>query len=513
MVWKTVITASPALVLAVPLLFSFLIALLSRFSKKLIKPFFGAALLLTCFFVSIMTYEVLTAGGWFYTFGAEQSVPRSTLSYFRITFLADGFAALGTLTMSFTALCIGIYSYSFIEKESHLEKYYILYLIILCGVNGMILTSDLFNLFVWFETTTIASSSLIVFNNQRGKSLEAGMKYLILGLVGGIFFLFSIGLMYGQYGALNMVLLSEKITGTFNDKLALSILLIVFATKASSAPFHLWVPDVYGESPGSVGPWMTMTSIGYLFILFRIVVGGFIGSITPEFIGVTLIILGSLSMITGVLMALVQNDLRRLVAYLSISQVGYMLLAVGVGITTFNTGAYEDFGSLAMTGGLFHMINDAIYKSLFFLSIITVIYVTNAKMLGDVRGLAKKLPYTTIFFLIGGLSVAGVPPSAGFYSKFLIYKAAFLYHPLLGLFAVMNTVFILAVVVKVFSTMFLGNSEECTKGKKEKIPAWMFISMMVLAAAVVIFSIMPHVIISEVIVPAVEALVGSYQMI
>ncbi|MFW6048075.1 MAG: hypothetical protein ACOC87_02085 [Candidatus Natronoplasma sp.] len=148
MIQDTLIVTSPALIIAIPLLFSFLISLIGRFSKRLTKVFFTTALILTFLFVGLMTYEILTEGSWFYVFGAEEPSPRNIISYFRISFLADSFGALGTITMSITAICIGIFSHSYMEGENDLEKYYALFLITLAGINGMILTSDLFNMFV-----------------------------------------------------------------------------------------------------------------------------------------------------------------------------------------------------------------------------------------------------------------------------------------------------------------------------------------------------------------------------
>lgn len=209
-------------------------------------------------------------------------------------------------------------------------------------------------------------------------------------------------------------------------------------------------------------------------------------------------------------MALVHNDLRRLIAYLSISQIGYMVLAAGVGITTINTPAFSDFGSMAFTGSLFHMINDAIYKALLFLSIITITYVTDKRDINEISGIAKKLPYTTFFFVIGALSVAGIPPLSGFYSKLIIYKSTFSYHPLIGLFAVTNTIIILVVIIRVLTMVFLDGREDQTR---EKIPRSMFLGMTILACIVIIFSIFPHVIVSRIINPSVDALVESFQTI
>ncbi len=507
MTWNTIVTASPALILATPLLFAFLIALLGRFFEKSVEILFACGVILTSFFVGVMAFEVLTVESWSYVFGAQRPHPENVTSFFRIIFLADGFAVLATITIAIIAVVAGIYSYGYMREETALNKYYSLFLLTWVGINGMVLTNDLFNMFVWFEVTTLSSCALVAFQNYRKKSIEAAMKYLLLSVVGGLFFLFSIALLYGQYGVLNLELLSENITGSYNDRLAVGIIMVVFAMKSSSVPFHLWTPDVYGESPGPVAPYMAVTSMGFLFALFRLLFTSFAGAISPQIIGMVVMLLGIISMGVGVMMAFAQKDLRKLLAYLSISQIGYIMLVVGLGIATLNTVSYEEFGSLAITGGLFHMINDIVYKALLFLSIISIIHITGIRNKEELSGLAYKMPYLSFFFLLGALSISGVPPFAGFYSKFIIYKSTFLFHPLLGLFAAVMSIIILVIMAKLFSEVFLGSDEERSE---KRIPTTMFVSMVILACIVILFSIMPHIIVSEIITPAVESLTEMF---
>ncbi len=507
MVWDILVTSSPALVLAVPLLFAFLIALLGRFFERHVKVLFASALIITSFFVGLMAFEVLTAESWMYVFGAETPSPQNGTSFFRIIFLADGFSVLATITIAIIAVVAGIYSYGYMKNETALNKFYSLFLLTWVGINGMVLTNDLFNMFVWFEVTTMASCGLIAFQNYRENSIEAALKYLLLSVVGGLVFLFSIGLLYGQHGVLNLTLLSQQITGTFNDRLAVGLIIVVFAMKSSSVPFHFWTPDVYGESPGPIFPYMAVTTMGFLFALFRLLVGGFVGGVSPQIVGMIVMLLGIISMVVGVMMAFAQRDLRKLLAYLSISQIGYIMLAVGIGIATLNTVSYEEFGSLAMTSGLFHMINDMIYKSLLFLTIVSIVHVTGIRNREELSGLVYKSPYLSLFFLLGALSISGVPPFAGFYSKFLIYKSTFLFHPLMGLFATIMSIIILVIMAKVFSQVFLGSEKDSFD---KHIPKSMFLGMTILAALVILFSLMPHVIVSEIITPAVESLTASF---
>ncbi|MBS3816502.1 MAG: NADH:ubiquinone oxidoreductase [Candidatus Thermoplasmatota archaeon] len=498
---------SPAFILGIPLLFAFLTPLVNRLSEQLRNVVFGIGLVLTAFFVGLMSYQVLTEGSWLYVFGANQPEPQNLLSYFyfRITFVADSFAVLATITISITAVAAGIYSYGFMKDETGLNKFYTLFLLTLAGVNGMVLTGDLFNLFVWFEVTSVASCALVAFRNYRGRSVEAALKYMVLSTVGGLLVLFSIGLMYGQYGVLNYALLTQSISGTFIDKLALGLLVVIFAMKASSAPMHMWAPDAYSEAPGSVTPFIAITSLGSLFVLFRLLFGVIGVNVDPSVSGTLLIILGVLSMIVGVTMALVQTDLKRLIAYLSVSQVGYMMMAVGVGLATLNSADYQNFGTLAMKGGLFHMINDGVYKALLFLSAVAVVHVTDIRSLNKLGGLAHDMPYTTVFFLIGALSIAGIPPLSGFSSKLLIYQSVYLYSPVLAIVALVVSIITLAVVGKAFFNAFLGPDQGLAE---KKVPSSMLFGMGLLTVVVIIFTLFPNLIVSEIVSPAVKALVG-----
>lgn len=499
---------TPTFILGIPLLFAFLTPLVSKISKDLRNILFLLGLLLTGLFVSLMSYEVFTVGSWIYVFGAEQPSPQNIFSFFRITFVADGFAALATITIAITAIGAGIYSFGYLKKDTGMDKFYTLFLLTLAGVNGMVLTGDLFNLFVWFEVTSVASCALVAFRNYRGESVEAALKYMVLSTIGGLFVLFSIGLLYGQYGVLNFALLSESISRTFLDKLALGILLVIFAMKASSVPMHMWAPDAYAEAPGAATPFIAITSLGSLFVLFRILFGLFGLSINPAVSGIALIVLGVLSMFVGVTMALVQDDLKRLIAYISVSQIGYMMMAIGVGLATLNTADYQNFGLLAMKGGLFHMINDGVYKALLFLSAIAVIYKTNLRSLNDLGGLAHKMPYTTVFFLIGALSIAGVPPLSGFSSKLIIYQSVYLFNPILAIIALVVSIITLAIVGKAFFNAFLGPDQGLAKND---VPTIMLMGMAILTIIVIIFTLFPNVVVSEIVTPAIEALVRSFQ--
>ncbi len=493
---------SPVFILGIPLLFAFLTPLADKVSKELRNAVFIIGLLLTALFVSLMAYEVYTIGSWTYVFGAEDPTAITDVSFFRITFLADGFAVLATLTIIITAVGVGIYSFGNMKDFDDLGKFYTLFLLTLAGVMGMVLTSDLFNLFVWFEVTSIASCGLIAYHNERGESVEAALKYMIISVIAGLLLLFSIGFFYGEYGVLNYFLIRDSMDGAFIDILAIGLVMVILSMKASSVPMHMWAPDAYSEAPDSITPFIAITSLGSLFVLFRLIFFVFRGAVEPSSIGNLLIILGVLSMFVGVSMALKQSDVKRLIAYLSVSQIGYMMMAVGVGFATLGTADYGAFGVNAVEGGFFHMINDGVYKALLFLSVGGIIYAADTRDLNRLGGLAHSMPFTTFFFIIGGLSIAGIPPLSGFSSKLLIYKSVYLYNPVLAIIALVVSIVTLALIGKIFFNAFLGPDQKIGM----KIPRSMILSMGVLTVIIVIFSLFPNYVVSEIIAPAIEAL-------
>ncbi len=497
---------SPALVLAVPLLFAFLIPIVGRISKKARDVIFFLGLIIMGLFVSIMAYEVYTVGEWSYVFGGGSVTPDGAeSSFFRILFVADGVSAMASITLTISAIGAAIYSYAFMKDETGKNKFYTLFLLMVAGVNGMVLTGDLFNLFVWFEVASVSSAALIAFQNYKGKAVEAALKYMVLSVTAGLFFLFSVGLLYGQYGVLNFQLLSESITGTNIDKLALVLMVVVLALKSGAVPLHFIIPDAYSMAPGSVTSVLVVASQAGLWVLFRVVFSLYGVAVNTSAIGWIVIVLGVLSMFIGVTMALVQKTVKRLMAYHAISQTGYMLLGVGVGIAVMGTTDMGSFGRDAMVGGIFHIINHAMYKGLLFLTAGAIIFKTGIRKLDDLGGLGHSMKWTMGFFIIGALAIAGIPPFNGFASKLMIYQSVYRFNPILSIIAMVVSILTLASFVKVFHSIFVGPKDEEIFNTGE-VPKPMLAGMAILAAFVILFSLFPGMVVSNIVEPAVEAL-------
>ncbi len=532
--YESLIHNSPAIIIAIPLLFAFFTPLIDKFLGKTIRNgWVVIGVVLAGILTYMMGWEVLSSGEALeYVFGGSNGARFPILGGHpvRITFFVDGMAAFMGLIMATVALGAVIYSLSFVKKYTGGEKFYTLLLLMLAANFGMVFTGDVFNLFVWFEVSSIAVCGLTAFRSNRGESFEGAAKYLIFSTIAGLMFLFAIGLLYGEYGHLNINLLSEAIAGNaatnglmVADKVVLGILVTVFALKAGSVPMHMATPDAYSEAPAPITAMFVTASQAGLYALFRVCftlygsnaytfVNNSFSVKVPELLdivhiaGYILVILGVLSMFIGVTLALVQKDIKRLMAYHAISQTGYMLLGVGVGLAVLATADFTEFGRTAMSGGIFHIFNHALYKGLLFLTAGAIIYKAGTRDLNKMGGLGRDMRFTAIFFIIGALAIAGVPPMNGFSSKLLIYESVFRFNPVIGAIAMLVSLLTLASFVKVFYSAFMGPKRSDMKGGE--VPTSMLVGMAILAGMILVFSAVPSLVLRSMVDPAVQALTG-----
>lgn len=510
---SNILTHSPALVMALPLLAAFLTPVVGRFNRKILGWFISVILGLTLGITILMAIQILTNGSMIYVFGGSDAgltLPSGYTVPIRIIFHIDGmgiFMGLITAVVSFLA---AIYSLSFMQKESGLEKYYALLLLLATGMFGMEFTGDIFNFFVFLEIASISSVALIAFRSTfAGEPAEAGFKYMVVSSISALMVLFAVGLFYGQYDVLNMATIASVMQFTQLDKIALILLVTVLSMKAGSVPMHMWTPDAYSEAPAAITMVLVAASQASLYALFRVCFSLYNISLNTVTIGWIIIILGVLSMFIGVTMAIIQKDIKRLMAYHAISQTGYMLLGVGVGLAVLsNPVALNSFGIKAMEGSIFHIMNHAMYKGLLFLTAGALFYRTGTRDLNKMGGLANNMIYTTIFFIIGAAAIAGIPPFNGFASKLIIYESVFKFNPLLSIIAMLVSILTLASFVKVFHSAFLGPKLEQYK-KVQEVPKSMLFAMATLACIIVIFGLFPDVIVKNLVHPAVMALINQ----
>jgi multicomponent Na+:H+ antiporter subunit D len=514
---ETIMNHAPALIIAIPLLGAFLTPLISRVNEKLRNVFVICILGITALLMFVLASEVFTSGPVTYVFGSNlQAVQQNTV--IRILFEVDGLSAFMGIISIILAFVASIYSWGFLEKETGLDKYYTLLLLMTAGMLGMVLTGDLFNFFVFLEITSIASTALIAFWTNKEKAIEAGFKYIVVSTIGALFILFALALLYGQYDALNIAKLANSITFTFLDKIALILFITALAMKGGIVPMHMWLPDAYSRAPASISLVLVAATQASIYGVFRVVftLYGNVISLPQISIGWILVILGLITMLVGVIMAMIQTDFKRLISYGAVAELGYMFLGVGTGLTVIAnsnpqiTLISQPFAFEAIKGGIFHIINDALDVGLLFMVAGAVYLATKETSINKLGGLARNMKYTTIFFIIGLLAISGLPPMNGFASKLLIYESTFQLNPILSIIAILSSIMLLAIFVKIFQSVFLGPKIPKFDKVKEA-PKSMLLAMGIVAAIIIFFGLFPDLIITNIVEPAANALIHNEQ--
>jgi multicomponent Na+:H+ antiporter subunit D len=508
------VAQSPILIIAIPLVAAFLTPLIGMASSKARNALTIGSLIFTVFLVFALARDISITGIHVYTLGATSpslAVPTGFIVPVRIVLEVDGMSIFFGIIWSIVSLAAAIYSLSHIAKETGQNRFFTLLLLMVAGGFGMMFTGDLFNLFVFLEIASIAGGALIAYRIGSADTQEGGFKYIVISAVAGLMVLFATGILYAQYNSLNIAYLAQVIQYTTLDQIALALFLIAFAMKTGMVPLHLWFPDAYSVAPASITGMLVITSHACMYAAFRICFTLYGGVIDALVVGWIIIIIGLLTMFVGVTMAVYQKDVMRFMSYHAISQLGYMWVGVGVGLAVLGTPALLAYGRDAMSGGIFHILNHAMYKPLLFFTGGALFYYTGTRDLTKMGGLAHKMKWTTVLYIIGTLSISGIPPLNGFSSKILIYESVFRFNPVLTIVGIIVSILTLASFTKAFHSAFMGAELPEYKGGQE-VPRSMIIGMVILAAGIVFITLFPSLIVDWAIYPAADALLdqGAY---
>lgn len=349
---------------------------------------------------------VTQAGGWPAPFG--------------ITLVADLFSATMVVLAGVVGLAIILFSLASMDRGREAYGYYPLVHALLLGVCGAFLTGDLFNLYVWFEVMLMSSFVLLVLGGERPQ-LHGGIKYVTLNLVSSAVFLAAVGILYGVTGTLNLADLARKLDGINQPTLVTAVgilFLIAFGIKAAVFPLFFWLPASYHTPPGPVSALFVglLTKVG-VYSLIRVFTLLFVQE--AAFTHVLILVLSGLTMVTGVLGAIAQDEFRRVLSFLHISQIGYMTMGLALaGLTGSPTLAV-----LALAGSIFYITHHiAAMTNLFLLSSVTR-RLCGTFELKHQGGLYQTQPLLAALFLIPALSLAGMPPLSGFFAKLSLVQA------------------------------------------------------------------------------------------
>jgi multicomponent Na+:H+ antiporter subunit D len=393
-------------------------------------------------------------------FGAALSIYQIYFVIFPPNNIPDSFLKLNLsadIISSTVLLCIGIVLFVtmlsaryLIRDEEKMFNFTNLLLIGLAGMNGVVLTADIFTMYVFIEITAVASYTLIAFNKDKN-GLESAFKYIILSAVASAMMLASIALILLVSGDTGFSAISIALKNSPHNPLAIFAIALFICglfIKGGLMPFHGWLPDAYSSAPAPASIFLAgvVTKALGIYGLIRIT-SSVIGFDNP--IKQLLLFIGAVSIVLGALAALGQSDFKRMLAYSSISQVGYIIIGLGCGT------------ALGIFGAIFHLFNHAIFKSGLFLNSAAVESRTGTRDMDNMSGLGAKMPITSATSVISCLSAAGMPPLSGFWSKLIIILALwFSGYYIYAVVAVIASVITLAYFLSLQRRVFFGKLKE-----------------------------------------------------
>jgi len=366
---------------------------------------FGTAVLLL---IQVLDQGVLSYafGGWSPPWGIEYRV--DPVNAF-VLLIISGISAI-VLPFARTSVTQEI-------PSRHVSLFYTLYLLCLTGLLGVAITGDAFNLFIFLEISSLSSYVLIALGRDR-RALTAAYQYLIMGTIGATFILIGIGLLYMMTGTLNMADLAVRLPGVLETRTvrsAFAFLTVGIGLKLALFPLHLWLPNAYTYAPSAVAAFLAATATKVaVYVLLRFVFSVFGVSFAFEAMPLStiLVLLAIAAVLSASVVAIFQENLKRMLAYSSIAQIGYMVLGISFASVT------------GLTGGILHLFNHALMKGALFLALGCVMYRVGTVRLSQLHGLGRRMPWTMAAFVIGGLSLIGVPLTVGFISKWYLVLGA-----------------------------------------------------------------------------------------
>ena len=609
------------LMVILPLGGAFLALLLGRLWKQAgrVVAFVTTAILLivAATLVRDGVTGTLWSGGWDPLGGQADKLNFSSIG--GVAICLDGLSAMMLFLIAAISTLVAVYAWSYMARYTAQNRFYSLFLLMIAGMNGCVMSGDLFNFFVFLEVASIASYALVGFGTDS-EELEAAFKYLVLGSLASTFFLFGVALTWGSLGTLNFGQVAMEL-GRAGGLAASPVMLLVaglfifgLGLKAAMVPFHAWLPDAHPSAPAPISAMLSGLIIKALGvyaiarIFFQV-----LGAWRVPTLGWVLVSMGVVSMVVGVIMAVGQWDFKRLLAYHSISQMGYVVLALGMamllmpgvryeklceredlirhddgvqagllievgdmesrlseidkgfldpataGITDLdaerlrlaalkeNLASYARHAaarergleaiaadkrslvhavgiekldaivndnpylklalSLALIGALFHLVNHAFFKSLLFLCAGAIEMATGTRNLKELGGLWKRMPVTSASCAAGALSISGMPPFNGFWSKLFIIMAATLSgHWVLAAVTVAVSFLTLVSFVKVQKYALFGPMSARVMRSAKEVPALMCAAMLILALGCLALGVCVFIVIPELVGPAASSL-------
>jgi proton-translocating NADH-quinone oxidoreductase chain N len=419
-----------------------------------------------------------------------QSTGVVTTTIGSVSLSVDGISLLLAGTVLALGLLVLVFSIPYMRGENGEEKYYALLPAMMGSMIGLGCAADLFNLWVWFEAMAISSYLLVAFYREEPGSLEAGIKYLVQSAVGSVLVMLAVALVFSQAQTLDLNAISQMDLNGFALG-AGALFIIGFGVKTALVPMHTWLPDAHSQAPSGISAMLSGVVIEAGLVAILRSVGNL--PVSEANFGVILLFFGGLNIIVGNLMALRQTQVKRMLAYSSLAHVGYMLIGFGV--------AAEYHVAGAAAGGFFHLINHAMMKGLAFLAAGVLLYTLHIArsdhtplLVSDLDGAARRYPLTAFALSVAVLALGGLPPLAGFMSKWQIFAAGVetrnVMVILLVVFAALNSVLSLGYYAPLVNRMY--RKEPC-EAVRTGLPSsrWMRLPLVALTFGVVVIGFWP----------------------
>ncbi len=471
----------PVLVIVISMLSAFTILIAGRWNKKTCLPISIATISVQLFMALFILNQVITRGTIHYRLGGWAPP-------WGIEYVIDAFNAYVLVIVLFICLLTAIYAKRSIEREQphRIVPFYVVFQLLITGLCGITVTGDIFNLYVFLEIASLAAYALIAVAGRR--ALKASYNYVIMGSIGACFYLLGAGFLYAVTGSLNMADLSHLLPPLYENKVvqaAFVFFVVGMSIKMALFPLHIWQPDAYTYAPSAVtviiAAAMSKVSIyAFIRVFFSVFTTEFIRIYVP--IATAISWIAAIAIIVGSIIAIMQSNLKRMLAYSSVAQVGYIVL--GVGLYSTQWGLY---------GALMHILNHALTKGCLFLVAGAIIYRYGLWNIHDFVGLGKKMPYTCAAFTIAALSMIGVPPSVGFITKLCLLAASleaveYAFVAVILASTLLNLVYFWRVIERMYFVK--GEGEEEKEIRKDEAPMSMVLPALILGSLCIIVGIL-----------------------
>lgn len=483
-----------ALIIVIPLIAALFVPVIGWWKKGLCYPWVVAVLVFPLISSIGILNRVIESGPFSYCLGGWAPP-------WGIEYAIDYLNAFVLVIISVISLIVSIYSKKSVEKEipEKVVPFYTLFLLLVTGLFGIVATGDLFNVFVFLEIASLSCYALIAIG--RDGAPFATFRYIIMGTIGASFYLLGVGYLYIITGSLNMLDVAQRLPEFYHSRVVLTagiFMVVGIGLKMALYPLHAWAPNAYADAPstvsGLIAPLMTKVAA---YMMIRVMFTVFKPVFFTEVIPVTTILtwMAAVAIVLGSIYAIAQTDLKKMLSYSVVAQIGYIALGIGLA------------NKSGLTGAVLHILNEAFTKGCVFLVAGAIVYKMGACNINEFKDLYRKMPFTMSAFLIGAFSMVGIPPTCGFFSKIYLIMGAidadkWIFVAVLLFSSVLNVVYFFRVIqIATFETPMpdYGRDKAYESVYMDEVPLSMLIPIQVMAAGILLSGIFSSKIISTVI--------------